>query len=202
MVREYWRDPRFWRWFWHNRIPSGAKVTAGVFAAAAVLVGGFFAAARLSGARASVSALTYDTTLEKAVTVREHGKTLVRRVPVVRRVFVRPQTSVETRFGTRFVTTPGGIRLVPERIVKLVPVVRRHVITVNGKTQTITNQQTVVDQSTVTVVNSRTVTAPVTVTESRAETVVQTETLPPVTVTVPLVTVTATLPVTVTIPLP
>jgi hypothetical protein len=210
----------FWRWFWQNRTPAGAKVAAALCGGAAVLVGGLFAADRLSGARASVTALTYETTIQKLVTVREHGKTIVRRVPVVRRVVLRPETVFETRFDTRLITTPGGIRLVRQPVVKYVPVVRRHVITVNGKTQTITqtklvptttirtqtltnvvtNQQTVVDQSTVTVVNNRVV--PVTVTESHAETVVETQTLPPETVTLPPVTVTETLPVTVTVTVP
>jgi hypothetical protein len=223
MIREHWREPRFWRWFWQNRAPLGAKLAVGLVVAAAFLLGGFFAADRLSGASAGVTALTYQTTVEEPVTVREHGKTIVRRVSVVRRVVLQPQTAFETRYDTRVVTTPGGVRLVPQRVVKYVPVIRRRVITVNGKTQTITqtklvpvttvrtqtltnvvtNQQTVVDQNTVTVVNNRSVTVPVTVTESHTETVVVTETQPAETVTLPVtVTDTLPLPVTVTVPVP
>jgi hypothetical protein len=216
MIREHWREPSFWRWFWQNRAPIGAKVVVGVFACAAFLAVGFVAADRISGASAGVAGATYETTVQQAVTVREHGKTIVKRVPVVRRVMVRPQTVVETRFGTRLVTTPGGIRFVTNKVVKYVPVVRRRVVTVNGKRRTITqtrlvatttirtqtnvvtNQQTVVDHTTVTVVNNRTV--PVTVTDSETETVVKTVTLPAETVTLPGLTVTETLPITVTLP--
>lgn len=216
MIREHWRDPRFWPWFWHNRVPLGLKVVIASIGAALFLILGYFAANRLPGASASPAALTYETTIQQSVTVREHGKTIIRRVPVVRRVFLRPQTAFETRYDTRIVTTPGGVRYVPQRVVKFVPVVQRHVITVNGKTQTVTqtrlvrttsirtqtltnvvtNQQTVVNQNTVTLVNNREVTVPVTVTESHTTTVVETQTLPPETVTAPLITI--TLPVTVT----
>jgi hypothetical protein len=214
VFRQHWRELDFWRWLWHSRTPAGAKAGLAVIAVAAILGGGFFAADRLSRANASVSAtdaFTFETTIQKLVTVREHGKTIVRRVPVVRRVFLRPQTAFETRYDTRVITTPGGVRVVRQRVVRYVRVVKRHVITVNGKTQTVTrtqlvpttrietqtqtsvvtNERTVVNQNTVTVVNSHTETVPVTVTDTQTETVVETQTLPPGTVT-------ETVPVTVT----
>jgi hypothetical protein len=219
MVRGHWRDPKFWRWFWHNRTPLGAKLVLGALAAAAFLVGGFVAADHLPRASADAAALTYESTSEQAVTVREHGQTVVRRVPVVRRVVLRPQTVFETRYDTRLVTTPGGVKLVPVKVVSYVPVIRRHLITVNGKTTTltqtrlvpttkvetrtqtetnvVTNERTVVNQSTVTVSSTRTVPVPVTVNQTHTETVVETQ--PAVTVTLP-VTVTNILPVTVTLP--
>ncbi len=210
MVRGHWRDPKFWAWYWHNRTPLGAKLVLGAFAAAAFLGGGFLVADHLPRASANAAdALTYESTSEQSVTVREHGKTVIKRVPVVRRVVLRPQTAFETRYDTRLVTTPGGV--------KLIPVVRRSVITVNGKTTTVTqtrlvpttkvetqtnvvtNERTVVNQSTVTVSNIRNVTVPVTVNDTHTETVVETQ--PAVTVTMP-VTVTSILPVTITIPFP
>ena len=218
MVRGHWRDPKFWRWFWHNRMPLGVKLVLGAFVAAAFLGGGFLVADHLPRASADAAdALTYESTSEQLVTVRDHGKTVVRRVPVVRRVVLRPQTAYETRYDTRLVTTPGGVKTVPVKVVSYVPVIRRHVVTVNGKTTTVTqtrlvpttkvetqtnvvtNERTVVNQSTVTVSSIRNVTVPVTVNETHTETVVETQ--PVVTVTMP-VTVTSILPVTITIPLP
>jgi hypothetical protein len=209
MFRKHWREPAFWRWLWRNRIPVGAKLGLAVGAVVLFLGGGFFAADRLASANAGVSAtdaFTFETTIQKLVTVREHGKTVVRRVPVVRRVFLRPQTAFETRYDTRLITTPGGIRTVRQKVVRYVPVVKRRTITVNGKTRTltetrlvpttteriqtqtqtsvVTNQQTVVNQNTVTVVKSQTDTAFVTVTETHTETAVETLTLPGDTVTV------------------
>jgi hypothetical protein len=217
MIREHWRDPGFWRWVWANRAPTGAKVGLAVLAAAAFLVGGFLAADRLSQAKASDAALTFGTTIEQQVTVREHGKTIVKRVRVVRRVFLRPQTAFETRYDTLLVSTPVGVRIVRQRVVRLVPVIKGRVVTVNGKKQVITetrlvptttirtqtqtsvvtNQQTVVNQETVTLVNNNTETVPVTVTETRSSTVVETQTSPPVTVTEtsPPVTLTETVTV-------
>jgi hypothetical protein len=221
MVRGYWRDPKYWRFIWHNRMPVGAKLVLGAFAAAAFLVGGFVVADQLPRASAHAAALTYETTSEQPVTVREHGKTVVKREFVVRRVVLRPQTAFETRYDTRLVTTPGRVKTVPVKVVSYVPVIRRHVVTVNGKTTTltetrvvpttkietrtqtnvVTNEQTVVNQNTVTVLATRNVPVPVTVRETRTETVVETETQPAVTMTLP-VTITNILPVTVTLPVP
>ena len=67
------------------------RSTDGAFwrAAAVVLLvlgGGFLAADRLATASAGLSTGASETTVEKVVTVREHGKTIVKRVLVVRRV--------------------------------------------------------------------------------------------------------------------
>ena len=221
MVRGHWRDPKFWRWFWHNRMPLGVKLVLSAFAAAAFLVGGFLVADHLPRAANAADALTYESTSEQLVTVRDNGKTVVRRVPVVRRVVLRPQTAFETRYDTRLVTTPGGVTTVPVKVVSYVPVIRRHVVTVNGKTTTVTqtrlvpttkvevktqtqtnvvtNERTIVNESTVTVSTIRNVTMPVTVNETHTVTVVETQ--PAVTVTLP-VTITNILPVTITLPLP
>ena len=225
MLRKHWREPAFWRWLWRNRIPLGAKLALAVASVVLFLGGGFFAADRLASANAGVSAtdaFTFETTIQKLVTVREHGKTVVKRVPVVRRVFLRPQTAFETRYDTRLITTPGGIRTVRQKVVRYVPVVKRRTITVDGKTRTltetrlvpttteriltqtqtsvVTNQQTVVNQNTVTVVKSQTDTAFATVTETHTETAVETQTLPGdiLTVTLPVVTVIETVTETVT----
>jgi hypothetical protein len=202
MFRRHWREPAFWRWWWGNRASYGAKVSLTGVAVAAFLAVGFLAAVSLSEADAGsvgTGALTFETTVDRLVTVREHGRVVIRRVPVVRRVVFRPQTAFRTLFDTRLITTKGGVRYVP--------VVRKRVVTVNGKTRTITEtrlvpttktqtqtqtqtQTNVVTQEQ-TVVVTRTDTLPVTV----QETVVETQTLPPVTVT-------ETLPMTVTVTVP
>ena len=70
-----------------------------------VLGGGFLAADRLATASTGLSTGAFETTVEKVVTVREHGKTIVKSVPVVRRVS-------QTLLDTRVITTPGGVRIV------------------------------------------------------------------------------------------
>jgi hypothetical protein len=164
-----------------------------------LLVGGYFASGHLAGASATRDAAdTYvlQTTISKVVTVKEHGRTVVKRVPVViRRTVVHSSTAYATSVETRVVTTPGGLRYVTKKVVRYVPVVHKRTVLVNGKTQTttetrvvptvktqtltnvVTDQQTVTNQSTVVVNRSSTVTQPVTTVET------QTVTLPPDTVT-------------------
>lgn len=203
----------------------------GLLGLAVVLGGGFLVADRLSQANAGISptgSYTFETTVERLVTVRTHGRATVKRVPVVRRVFLRPQTAFETRFDTRVVTKPGSVRVVERRVLRYVPVVRKRVVTVGGKTRTVTTRrlvrttrvqtvttqqtQTLVDQNTTTVVsnhtetvvNNHTATVPVTVVQNNTETetVVHTVKSPSETVTE---TQTVTVPgvgVTVTVPAP
>ena len=113
---------------------------------AAILVGGWFVADGLTAAKANAGAdsLILETTVNKLVTVREKGKLVTKLVPVVKRV-VRVQAHTETRFehqtdmrySTRVVTKPSGVRIVRRVVTTRVPVVKNHVITVNGKTKTV-----------------------------------------------------------------
>ena len=113
---------------------------------AAILVGGWFVADGLTAAKASTSAdsLVLETTVNKLITVREKGKLVTKVVPVVKRVVrirSHTQTQVERetdlRYSTRVVTEPGATRLVRRVVTTRVPVVKNHVITVNGKTKTV-----------------------------------------------------------------
>src|SRR5262249_37268335 len=196
MFRAYWRRPRFWIWWFKRGAPSEVRWGLALLGVAAALGGGYLVADRLSAASAVSSGGTYTflTTVERSLTVREHGRALVRRVPVVQRVQARPQTIVETRVKR----TPG--RIVTTRVVRYVPVVKTHLVTKAGRkqlvtrtvlvptvstqTQTMTRSQTVVDQITTTVVTVVTTTVPVTVKQTATETVVSTQRLPPETVTV------------------
>jgi hypothetical protein len=233
MIRQHWREPRFWLWWIKKGGPTEVRWILGFLAVLLVLGGGFLAADRLAEANAGVSPTsqyTFVTTIERNVTVREHGKTIVRRVPVIRRVLVRPQTMYETRLETRVITTPGGVRVVTHPVVKYVPVVKKTVVTVAGKrqvrtrtvlvpttkiqTQTITNSQTstVVNENTSTVVTIVQTTVPVTTTVRRTNTetttVVSTQTLPAETKTItttqtitqPAITVTVPITITITTP--
>jgi hypothetical protein len=196
MFKENWKTFAFWRWWWRSQVPTDAKYLAAIMLAGVLIVGGYFASGHLAGANAAQSADSYvrETTISKVVTVREHGRTLVKRVPViVRKSIVHSSTAWATSVDTRYVTTPGGVRYVTKKVTRYVPIVKKRTVLVGGKTKTVTetrlvptvktetavvtNQQTVTNQSTVVVNKTNTVTQPVTSVETH------TVTLPPETVT-------------------
>ena len=226
MIRQNWRTAGFWRWWWQTRVPTDAKVMAAVLLGALFLLGGYVASGHLAGTRTADAAQSYvlQTTISKVVTVKDHGRTVVKRVPViVRRTIVRSKTAFATVVDTRVVTAPGGTKYVTRKVVRYVPVVHKRTVRVNGKTKTVTetklvptvktetavvtNQETVTNESTVVVNKTNTVTQPVTtvethtvtlppntVTQTQTETVTETE-MVTTTVTEPAVTITVTLPV-------
>jgi hypothetical protein len=178
VFRSHWREIGFWKWWWQHRAPMELRVGGYLLLLCALLAGGWVAASRLSPAGAVPSAYTLETTLTKTVTVRESGKLVRRVVRVVKRVRLKPETvfRTDTAFGTKFVTTPGGVRFVRQRVVKYVPRVRTRVITVGGKTRTVTETR----QVPTTTVQIRTETNVVpgatrTVTETDTQTQVQTQ---------------------------
>jgi hypothetical protein len=192
LFREHWRSVQFWRWWWRTSVASELKWLLAAVLIPALLVGGYFASGSLGGASASDAAdsgsYVLQTTVRKVVTVREHGKTVVKRVPVVVRksvVKVRSrtetqiQTSVQTVENTRVLTTAGKVRTIERKVTKYVPVTTK-VQLVNGRTTTIT--QTVTNESTV--VQTVTQPAPPPQTVIQTQTVVQTVTQPGQTVTV------------------
>ena len=226
MMRRHWRELGFWRWWWHEPSRFEVKAVVTVVVLALMLGGGWVVADRLSTASASGASspgFTFETTVEKVVTVREKGKLVRKLVPVVRKVFVKRKTQFKTLTDvtTRVVKTPGGVRIVRHKVVKLVPVVKRKVVTVDGKTKTLvttrlmpttniqTQTQTLVQTQTQTQVqvDVRTQTQTQTQTETNTVTTVQTVTQPvtqtvTTTVTQEPVTVTTTVtqdPVTVTV---
>jgi hypothetical protein len=232
MFRKNWMDLRFWRWYWREEVPTDAKVVVALALCALLAVAGYFASGHLSGANAASSDGTYvlETTVTKVITVKQHGRTIVKRVPVVvRRLIIRSRTrtAFETVVDTRVVTAPGGVRYVTRKVVHLVPVVKQRIVKVHGKTTTltetrlvptvrtqtltnvVTNEQTVTNQNTVVVNHTSTVTQTATQTETHTvtlppQTVTDTRTETVVqTVTQPAQTVTVTEPaVTITVPAP
>ncbi len=209
MFRTNWRDPRFWRWWWHERVTFESRIAVYVLLFAALLGGGLFAADRLASAGAEVAPSTpilIETTVERSVTVRERGKVIRKLVPVVKRIRVKSRPVVETRTAValRTVTTPGGVHVV--RRVTYVPVVHKQVVTVAGKTRTVSVKRYVPTVETRTQTRMQTLTQLQTVTNAGPGTTVTTEgptrtvestppsrtvQLPPVTTT-QLVTVTQT----------
>lgn len=190
LFREHWRSLQFWRWWWRTSVSSEVKWLLAAALIPTLLVGGYFASGSLSGASASDSGQTgsfvLQTTVRRVVTVRDHGKVVVKRIPVVVRRSVvklrsRTETSTQTVVNTRTLTTKGGVRTVQEKVVKYVPVTTK-VQLVNGKTTTVTDVQTVTNQSTV--VQTVTASAPPAQTVTETQTVVQTVTEPAETVTV------------------
>ena len=210
MIRENWRSPRFWPWWWRNAAPFDVKAVVVLVLVGLLLVGGFFASGHLTSAKAAGSSgadsYILETTVRKVVTVREHGKVVVKRVPVVvRRTVVRASTDYQTVVNTQVVTTPGGVRYVQKKVLRYVPVVHTSIVHVDGKTKTltqtrlvpttrtetqtltnvVTNQQTITNQSTVVVDHTATVERSVTSVETETVTRTVTEPAPdPVTVTV------------------
>lgn len=181
MFRDNWRSPAFWRWWWRNSVPVEVKLPVAIGLVALLLVGGYFAADQLSGASASNGTGSYvlETTVRKVVTVHEHGKNVVKRVPVViRRNVVHSQTAYQTVVNTHVVTTKGGVQRIVKKVTQVLPVER--VVRVTNQSTVVVNHTDTVVQP-VTTVETTTVTLP-------ANTVTQTVTVPvvsTVTVTVP-----------------
>jgi hypothetical protein len=193
-IRRRWFRPGYWGWRWRSDVSREAKLVSALIGLGAVAVAGYLAADTLGGST-STSA-SYETTVEKVVTVRERGRTVRKPVRVVQQVLVTTSSASD------------GTQVVTRRIVSTVPVIRRQVVTEAGRARTVvetqtqtrtravTDRQTVTDSQTVTDEQLVTVTRPVTITQT--STVVRTV---PTTVT-ETESVTVTVPTTVTVSLP
>lgn len=224
MLRKHWREARFWVWIWRERVRREAKALIGVVLIGLMLAGGWLAASRLSTASAGVTqfqAFTFETTVQRMVTVREKGKIVRKLVPVVKKVFVKRRTKFKTTTDvqTQVITRSGGVRTVRTKLIVHVPVVSKQVVTVNGKTKTIvttrlvpttnietqtstltrtqTQTQVQVQVQVQTQVQTQTQTSTVTTTKTVTQPVTLTQ---PVTVTQPAVTTTRTVTTTQTVP--
>ncbi len=165
VFRDNWRSLAFWRWWWSNSLSTEVKVPLAFVIVAMLLVAGYFAANQMSGASAAIDSSTYvQTTVRKVVTVRQHGKLVVKRVPVViRRNVVHSQTSYQTVIDKQVVTTRGGVRRVVQKVPQFVPVERVVNVTVDH-TQTVVQPVTSIVTTTVTLppqTITQTVTVPV-----------------------------------------
>jgi hypothetical protein len=225
MIRRYWHDVDFWRWFWHERVRGEVKAMLAAVVLAGLLGGGWIAADRLTSASAARVTgtggyFTFETTVERLVTVRQSGRVVRKLVPVVRKVFLKPRTSFETTTDVRtnVVTLAGGVRTVRNRVVVHVPVVSTKVITVNGRTKTLVTTRllptTAIQTQTTTLTRVQTQVQVQVATQTQTQSQTQTNTVTTTqTVTQPVTTkhtvtqtvtvtttLTATVPVTVVLP--
>lgn len=211
-----WVDPAWYRYL-GQRYPGGTVLTIAI-SIGALGLGGYAAVGAMdAGSATSDAYVALTTTGTRNVKVRLHGRTVIKRIPVVKRVYAKPTTIMETRT----IQTPGGEKVVTRPVVRYQVVYRKKVVLVHGKpvtvrqsvtdTRMLTNTVTnvVTNEHTSTVVNERTNTV------SQTQTVTRTLTAPPetttvfatttehVTTTTPGATVTVTAPVvTVTVTVP
>jgi hypothetical protein len=176
VLRDNWRDPHFWGWWWRHRVSVGAKIVGAVAAISLLGFGGYAAAGGLNSAVIASSSeplLAQVMTVERFVTLRESGRVVTKPIRVVRTVPGRGSTSYETQVRLATVTMPGNAEVVVRRDVETVPVIRRVVVTRDGVTQTlpavtqvrtsrVTDQRTVTNERVLT--SERVVTQPVTTT--------------------------------------
>ncbi len=153
-----WFDSNWYRYLWHRRMPTGAQATLVIGLATLVLVGGYFAAGGLVAASGGTSSgadayILQTTTVTKVVTIKRNGKTIVRRIPVVKTVRIKAKATTVRELKT--ITTPQGVKTVPVDRVRYVPVTKTvdrvvtDVVTKNGKTRTVVTTRPVTVQQTV-----------------------------------------------------
>jgi hypothetical protein len=178
---------------------SDAKLVLALGLLAVLAAGGYIAAGKISqagaGTTGSSDLVRLVRTVRQPVTVRIHGRKVVRWR--VRREVV--QARAQTVLQTQTVRTPGGTKVITRPVV----IYRKQVVTRRGKPHTVVVAKTVTDSQTSTVSKTSTVSQISTV--SRTQTNVQTVTQPVTVVQTQTVTSTVTEPavtVTVTLPLP
>jgi hypothetical protein len=195
-IRKYWRDPRFWRWWWEQRVSGDTKGVIAVIGALACGVAGFLGAGWLAateeaatsttqrvvtvagktGAYAPPEVVTKSQTVTRpgetdVVTVRRDGRTVVRRAP-------GETVTVPGPVEQRVVTNARTNTVVQTETMDRPTTVTTPgtTVTTPGTTETVTREVTQ-PASTVTETNAVTVTEEVTVTKEVTVTV--TVTLPP-----------------------
>jgi hypothetical protein len=207
-----WVDPAWYRYL-GQRYPWGTVLTIALLIGALGLGGYAAVSAMGAGSAANDTYVALTTTVTRNVKVRMHGRTVVKRIPVVKRVYAKPTTVMETRT----IQTPGGAKVVTRPVVRYQVVYRKKVVLVHGKPvtvrQSVTDTRMLTDTRLLTVTNV--VTNERTNTVSQTQTVTRTQTAPPetttvfatttehvttttpgaiVTVTAPVITVTVTVP--------
>jgi hypothetical protein len=188
-----WLDPGWYRFLWRRIGPDG-RLLVGVLAAAAVAFGGFFSVRAFASSDSSTSAgyvrMTTTITITKVVRVNGHGRTIVRRMPIVRRIVANPVTVEETT------TVPGhpGTTVATATVVhtqRLTDTRRMTVTTERTATvvQRSTDERTVVETQTVTVVRTQTSPPETVLIHEPASTVTVRTTVPFMTITIPTYTI-------------
>jgi hypothetical protein len=202
-MREYWRDPNYWVWWWQERVSGQAKGVIAVMVAVAFGIGGYLSAEQLA---TSQEATTF-TTQRVVTVVRKTRANVLPQVVTKSQTTTRPgETGVVTvrRDGRPIVVRAPGETVTEAHAVR--GPVHERVVT-NARTDTVVQTETVDRPTTVTTPGTtETVTTPgptQTVTTPGPTQTVTSEVTQPVTVTetdrVVLVTVTEVVTVTITV---
>jgi hypothetical protein len=173
-MREHWRELGFWRRRWHERVSGGAKAVLAVLVLGGVVVGGWYAAQKLPSAKASDSgARTIVRTVEHVITLQTRGKVVVKRVPVIRRIYVANRAAAPTtvRVAHTVLSTQTVVRTIAAPVIRSRP----ETVTLSAHTHTVTKTRSITTTKTV----------PVTTVQWRVITVVEKQKPVTVTVTVP-----------------
>lgn len=163
-MRGGWKQPATWAIWWRERVSLVDKVTIAVCALAAVLVAGWIAADSLSSASAEPSSAASQSgplveTVTKVVTVRNRGRVVTDKVPVVKRVYVHDQKAASGKTHTVVQTrTAFQTSTVVQRATAYVT----HTVTAPPQTitQVVTETVPKVQWKVVTVVQTVTITVP------------------------------------------
>jgi hypothetical protein len=196
VIRRYWRQSRFWAWWWRNRVSPEAKLATAALLSIGLAAGGFLAAGGLSAAASDADGEVLQTqTVLRTTTIREQGSD-TRTVTIPGAASVSTRTAA-TEIRRATVTIPGRAQVVRRQVVTTRRPVRTLTATVRGHTgtQVVTAQRVVTSERVVTAehTTTRVVTERVPVTQTVSST--DTVTLSPVTVTEQnFVTVTVTVP--------
>ncbi len=202
MLRNRWLDPEWYRHLWRR---TRWDVRALIVVSALALSGATgFTVVTATADKPQDSTSNYVpvmTTVIQTVQVREHGRTVIKRVPVVKKIYAKPVTVLQTKTVT---LADGTVKVVTTPVIRYRPVYRNKLVYVKGKPVTVsqivtdtamltqTQQLTVTNDHYATVVQNNTVVQSDTVTTTK--TVESTVTADPVTVTAPPETVTETSP--------
>jgi len=211
-----WVD-RDWYRYLRYRFGRDKLLVSSLLALPVLAVGGALTMRSLAGNSPRPTAYVPLTkTVMRRIKVVEHGKTMYKRVPTIKRIYARPVTVQ----NIRTISAPSGTQVVAASVVRYKPVYKRQVVLVDGKRVTVvhvlTDTQTLTDTQVLTITDEHTVTSQQqqtvkqTQTINRTQTVnqtvtnVRTETLPTETVTGPTRTsvVTTTVQSTVTVTRP
>lgn len=150
MIREYWRDPHFWAWWWNSRVPYAAKIGIVTILVCGIGLGGYVGATGLSAVAGSTTGEELEVrTVQELVTIRRQARVVTRpgRVVTNKRVVTNERVVTNDRVFTR-----------------------ERVLTINGQPVTITRVVTETVPVEIRLTDTVRVTVPVTVTQIQTRT--------------------------------
>jgi hypothetical protein len=171
------RNPsRLTRFLWlldDLRQNQDVRIAAALAALSLLIIGGFFAAHKVSQAAAGHSTTSLRTlTLRQKVRVKVHGR-IVTRIRT-RKVIAQAQTVLQTQT----IHTPRGTKIVTKPVIHYHPVFRKKIVKIHGKTHTVLQPVTNTQQLTNTQLVTTTKQMTVPVTQTRQITSTSTQIVP------------------------